>query len=209
MDISIDAKVICSDGLFGRTTQLIIRPTSEEITHLVVSNESFPQVQYLVPIVQIAESTPEEIRLNCSIQELSTLPVFDKIEFIPSSFAGSAGGPYMMWPYFFPAATYITLENEQIPADELAIRRGASVEALDGHVGRVDEFLINPLNDHITHLVMREGHFWGQKDVTIPMSQIERFEENAVYLKLNKEDIEKLPAIPVQHDRATSDKTSV
>ncbi len=69
----------------------------------------------------------------------------------------------MLWPYVTPEAYDITLENEHIPVDELAIRRGASVEATDDRLGRVDEFLINPINDTITHLVLREGHLWGQK----------------------------------------------
>jgi hypothetical protein len=34
--------------------------------------------------------------------------------------------------------------------------------------------------------------------VTIPISEIERIEENMVYLKLNKRDIGKLPAIPIR-----------
>ena len=105
----------------------------------------------------------------------------------------------MMWPYYAPVASFMTLEKEHIPADELAIRRGAGVEAVDGHVGRVDEFLINPSDDHISHLVLREGHLWGQKDVTIPMSQIDHFENNTVYLKLKKLEIEKLPGIPIRH----------
>jgi hypothetical protein len=46
--------------------------------------------------------------------------------------------------------------------------------------------------------VLREGHLWGQKDVTIPVSQIERIEEDAVHLKLDKRSIEALPAIPVR-----------
>jgi hypothetical protein len=33
--------------------------------------------------------------------------------------------------------------------------------------------------------------------VTIPVSQIERIEENTVYLKLDKHSIEVLPAVPV------------
>ena len=32
----------------------------------------------------------------------------------------------------------------------------------------VDELLVDPENEHITHLVMREGHLWGQKDVVYP-----------------------------------------
>ena len=135
------------------------------------------------------------------------MPVFNKIEFIPSGFDGPNGGPYMMWPYFYSAAVFDGLENEQIPADELAIRRGAGVEAVDGHAGSVDEFLINPKNDRITHMVMREGYLWNQKEVTIPMSKIDHFADNTVYLKLTKHQIEKLPIIPAQHERVIGQKT--
>jgi sporulation protein YlmC with PRC-barrel domain len=65
-------------------------------------------------------------------------------------------------------------------------------------VGKVDEFLVDLSDGHITHLVLREGHLWGQKDVTIPVSEIQRIEEDTVYLKLDKHSIEKLPGIPVK-----------
>jgi hypothetical protein len=61
----------------------------------------------------------------------------------------------------------------------------------------VDEFLVDPENDVITHLVLREGHLWGKKDVTIPVSEIKKIAEEAVYLKLDKKAIESLPTIPV------------
>jgi sporulation protein YlmC with PRC-barrel domain len=72
------------------------------------------------------------------------------------------------------------------------------VEATDGHVGRVDKFLVDQATGHITHLVLREGHLWGQKDVTAPISQIDHIEEDTVYLKLDKHAIESLPTIPVR-----------
>ena len=103
----------------------------------------------------------------------------------------------MMWPYYVPDAEYIKVELEHIPANELAIRRGTGVEATDGNVGHVDEFLVDPKNGQITHLVLREGHLWGQKDVTIPVSQIDHYDDRTVYLKLDKHGIEALPAIPI------------
>jgi len=60
------------------------------------------------------------------------------------------------------------------------------------------EFLIDPANENITHLVLREGHLWSQKDVTIPVSAIDRIEEDAVYLKLDKHAVEVLPAVPIK-----------
>ena len=199
MDISINAKVSCSDGPCGKSTCVILKPTTQEITHLVVSNDLFPETDYLVSLDHVMESTPNRIQLNCSREELAKMPIFNTVEFVPSDLSGFSGGQYMMWPYYAPAAPFMPLEKEHIPADELAIRRSAGVEAVDGHVGRVDEFLINPSNDHISHLVLREGHLWGQKDVTIPMSQIDHFENNTVYLKLNKQEIEKLPGISIRH----------
>jgi len=44
---------------------------------------------------------------------------------------------------------------------------------------------------------MREGHLWGQKDVTIPVSEIDHLEENTIYLKLNKKEVEALPSVPI------------
>jgi sporulation protein YlmC with PRC-barrel domain len=105
-----------------------------------------------------------------------------------------------MWPCVLPENEGIPIEYERVPPGELAIRRGAPVRATDGRVGRVDEFLIDPANEHITDLVLREGHLWGQKDMTIPISEIDRFEDDIVYLNLDKEQIEALPTIAVRRD---------
>jgi hypothetical protein len=198
MDISTNAKIFCSDGPFGQSTRVILRPTSEEITHIVVSDESFPKTVYLVPIDQIFESTPTRIKLKCTRAELILMPVFNQREFVPSDIPRYTGSPYMMWPFYAPEASLITVENENIPMNELVIKRGSKVEAVDGHVGSVDEFLVSPKNE-ISHLILREGHLWGKKDVTIPVSEIDHYSDNTVFLKLKKEDIEKLPNIPVRH----------
>jgi hypothetical protein len=202
MVIPIHAKVSCSDGPCGTSKLVILKPTNEEITHLVVSDNSFPETDYLVPIKDIADSTPGHIWLDCSRYKLTKMPVFDKEEFVPSILTGYYGNPYLMWPFYAPAADETILEKDHIPANELPIRRGARVQAADGPIGLVDEFLIEPATDQITHLVMREGHLWGRKDVTIPVGQIDHYEENTVFLKLNKSDIEKLPAIPIRHSWA-------
>jgi sporulation protein YlmC with PRC-barrel domain len=78
------------------------------------------------------------------------------------------------------------------------VRRGAHVQATDGRVGRVDEFVVDPLSHRITDLVMREGHLWGTKTVSIPVEQIDEIEEKTVYLKLDKAGVEKLPTIDLQ-----------
>ena len=101
-------------------------------------------------------------------------------------------------PYSYPAKEVETVEHERIPPGELAVSRDARMEATDGRVGQVDEFLVDQENGHLTHLVMREGHLWDQKEVAIPVSEIDRMREETVYLKLDKGGVHQLPAVPMQ-----------
>ncbi len=107
-------------------------------------------------------------------------------------------GLYYYMPYVTREVTLrVPVEYQQIPPGELAVQRGTRVEATDGFVGHVDEFVVNPDNGHITHLVMREGHLWGQKDVMIPVSALGETRPDTVFLKLDKHQIGSLPAFPV------------
>lgn len=57
--------------------------------------------------------------------------------------------------------------------------------------------LLYPTTHGISHLILREGHLWGQKDVIIPVDVISKITDEAVYLTMDKEAIERLPAIPL------------
>ncbi len=199
MEIPIRAKVICKDGPCGQVVNIILKPVKEVVTHVVVMNDSYPATKYLVPIGHIAQSEPETITLSCPRQELMKMPIFDELQFVPVKWGKYAGKHYMVLPYFAPDGPYIRIEKEHIPASELVIRRGADVEATDGHIGRVDEFLINPENERITHLVLREGHLWGKKDISIPVSKIDHYQDNIVFLTLTRKEVEELPLISIRH----------
>ena len=205
MDIPIDVEVLCTDGPGGHSSAVVLNPATKEVTHFAVRAKGLLSDEYLVPVELIAESTPARISLSCSRAELAQCQRFEKTVFIgaegdelgvsdtdfalSASYATMPGGEYagpMMPP---------TLQEEQIPEGEVSMHHGASVEATDGHVGQVQEFVIDPRNGRVTHLVLREGHLWGKKDVTIPVDQIERIEENVIYLKLDKAAIERLPSV--------------
>ena len=122
-----------------------------------------------------------------------------EIEFVRVDFRTfpeyEAHAPYMLHAYVVPR--WIATKHQSIPRGELGIRRGAQVTTTDGKVGRVDEFVIEPASGDISHLVMRDGHLWGQEEVAFPVSAIARIEANTVFLKLDKEGVEALPAVPV------------
>ncbi len=203
MDVPLDVEVYCSDGAHGRSTAIIVDPQNEQVTHFVVEAEGS---EFLVPIDAVAESAPNRIQLRWSWAELTGAESFTKqvpadeahMEILAAEMAGSS----VLGPYTSPDAAYMaemltaTMREEQIPDKELAIHSGARVEATDGDIGRVDELLIDPQTNRISHLVLRKGHFWGKRDVTIPVDQIDRVKEDVVYLKLDKAAAGQLPSVP-------------
>ncbi len=200
MDIPVNADVICEDGSCGRSTYVIIDPTTWQVTHVVVKEKGFPYVERQVSLDRVAETGHRTIRMKCTRDELAATDQFIEMEFLSGAepYSSYEADEYMVWPYTLPDGVRVPLEHQRIPPNELAVRRNAKVEATDGHVGVVDEFLVDPTNGHITHLVLREGHLWGKKEVTIPVSQIDRIEESTVWLKLDKRSIEALSAIPIK-----------
>jgi uncharacterized membrane protein len=71
----------------------------------------------------------------------------------------------------------------------------AKVRASDGKVGRVGRLISDESGETVTHFVLFGGRR-RKKEVALPLSAIERVEGDTVYLKLDREAIEKLPALP-------------
>jgi PRC-barrel domain len=203
MEIPLNAPVECTDGICGRSEYVLVNPVVEKVTHLVVREDS-SNTEYIVPVEVVSETTANMIQMHCSKAELEKMDPFVTTQFIEEKLANinfgysGIGGSQFFMPYITPDVTVqMPVEHFEIPAGELAIHRGTRVEATDGHVGHVDEFVVNPGNGHITHLVMREGHLWGKKDVMIPLSAMGDTREDIVFLKLDKSQIEALPTFPV------------
>jgi sporulation protein YlmC with PRC-barrel domain len=202
MDIPLNVKVRCVDGDCGKTTTIILNPITKEITHVVVKDR---HREFMVPLSLISESSAAEIKLQLSREELTQQEPFVSTQFIGQGMLDedydaatvAAEMDAVMWPYNSLDDSYhdVYIQVEQIPHDELAIHRGAHVEASDGHIGRVGEFIINSENNYITHLILLEGHLWGKRAVTIPISEIDRIEQDTVFLKLDKETVKSLPEL--------------
>ena len=106
MEIPLNAQVECTDGVCGRSVYVLINPVIDQVTHLVVKEDSSPNTEYIVPVDFVAET--------------------------------------------------------------------------------------------ITHLVRREGHQGGKKDVIIPLSAKGDTRKDTVFLKLDKHQDESLPTFPLQ-----------
>ena len=199
-DIPINAKVECTDGPLGKTTNVIVNPVTKKVTHIVVEDKSLSDsATRIVPFSKVVDATRKKIKLNCSKTDVDTMPPFIKAQLIQESMAGKAfpSGDAYASQYVFNNTAYEVAQVENIPAGELAICSGMHVAASDGNVGRLDELILDPKTGDITHLLMRKGHLWGKKDVAVPASVIDRVETDTVHLNVDKAAVEAMPHVSV------------
>ena len=200
MDIPINAKVYCQNKVCGHTMAVIIDPIKEAVTHVVVKESKAPHIQRLVPIDVVDGGLENSLHLECDQAALEEMPPFAELEYIRASIPRymEAFDMFYMEPIVVPETKIALGKHYSIPKNELAVNRGTPVYSADGDiVGKVDEFLVDQDSGQVTHLILREGHLWGQKDVIIPVEGIDKFKESRLRLKINKEKIGELPTIPV------------
>jgi hypothetical protein len=63
-----------------------------------------------------------------------------------------------------------TVLSHAVPLGETDVERHESVHAVDGEIGRVEGFVVDPADNRVTHVLLQEGHMWGRKEVAIPVT---------------------------------------
>jgi hypothetical protein len=195
MDLALDVEVFCNDGRCGRSTNVILNPITCEVTHLVVALETRPHTEYVVPTSFLGETTPGSINLHCTTTELKALEPF-VVEELVAVETPQYDNNVSAWPLVTSETKWTSVVHHHIPLGELAVRRGARVEAADGSLGNVEEFLVDE-HCRVTHLVLGKGHLWRHKDIAIPASEIESYEEKTVRVRLSKQAVNGLPAVEI------------
>ena len=222
-EFSIGCAVICSDGVCGELRRVVVDPVARALTHLVVEPRHRPGAGHLVPIDLVGSTTAQEIQLRCSKSEFAALPDAEETQFLPgvSGEWGYGQEQILTRPYYYGldldgrvggigsmamgagplrlggmdrgAGSEVTT-SDRVPAGEVEVRRGEHVHATDGTIGRVQGLVIDPRDHHVTHVLLDEGHLWGQKRVAIPISAVTGVEDG-VRLSLSKDEVRDLPAV--------------
>jgi hypothetical protein len=84
--------------------------------------------------------------------------------------------------------------HDVVPLGETELSRGEHVHALDGAIGKVRGFAVNPSDHQVTHVLLQEGHIWGRKEVAIPISAVTGV-DNGIRLNVTKKQVEELPPV--------------
>jgi hypothetical protein len=194
MEIPIKARVRCTDGPAGEATHVVVHPITKKVARLVVRETKSPHVERIVPFGFVEETAADEIRLRCSRQELSRMQSFVRTELVQETapYYGR-GSTDAVTIYRIPG--FRKVKHLNIPEGEVAMDHGTRVRASDGKAGRIDRLMVDPMSGSLTHLVVREGPVWASKAVPVPIAEVKRMDNQAVYLRTNRAGIEALPAI--------------
>lgn len=194
------------DGDHGTVDALIVDPTTDQVTSLVVSR-GLSEPRVLVSATSVVGADPDAVTVDLDAAALDACEAFDEIGYdrpqepwtMEGALAADPSG-YFLEPFVTPIDPGAVAGHERIPRGEVAVRRGTPVRSSDGtHVGHVDELLVDPADGHVTHVVLREHHLLGRdQDVCVPVGRATTFEPDLVVVDLDVAALAALEHVPVK-----------
>ena len=202
-EFKLGVGVRCSDGECGHLTELIVDPHTWMLTHVVVEPTHRSGLGRLVP-VSLLDYIDDATTLRCSLSEFAELASAERTGLVPGSNGGYGGyglgqavpGPYSGRSSFgvlggtnidaFDPVVYDTPPVGEVPLHDVA------VHATDGDIGHVESVVVNSQDHRVTKVVLREGHLWGHRRVTIPISAIGAVGDG-IQLTITKAQVKELP----------------
>jgi hypothetical protein len=88
--------------------------------------------------------------------------------------------------------------SHAVPMGETEVGRHDRVHAVDGEIGQVEGFAVDPVDHQVTHILLKEGHLWGRKEVAIPVSAVASLDAG-IQLNITRKQVEDLPPLSEGH----------
>jgi sporulation protein YlmC with PRC-barrel domain len=191
---TIGANVSCTDGACGEVRRLIVNPAADTLTHLVVEPKHRRGQGRLVP-VDLVDTSTGEIRLRCTKAEFERLDPAEETRQLPEE---PVEAPFNYDPGLSVVSRRQYVTEDSLPLGGEEVRPGDHVYASDGHIGQVQGFVVDPASQHVTQVLLREGHLWSGKEVAIPISAVTEIDDG-VRLSITKQQVEDLPPADIDH----------
>jgi sporulation protein YlmC with PRC-barrel domain len=212
MRLELGSPVNCADGAYGELSDVVIDPSTRRVTHLVIQphhrhdqarlvaidraapgadedaaislDSTVAEIDQLEPIsksayLRLGEFPVEDPDWQVGIQEIFALPYYESLS--PDGLGTS------MQPLDYDP--HVTLNYDRVPKHEIEIRRGSAVTSSDGErLGHVDGFVVDD-EQQIASFVLEHGHFWGKREISIPIGAVARIGNDEVVLSLSTDEV--------------------
>lgn len=208
----LGVRASCSDGFCGEVRRTILDPVALTVTHLVIQPRHRGALGRLVP-VELADAMAGEVRLRCTLAEFDRLEPAEETDVAEGTgYGGGYGSAASVQGYGDVGSMGVggsasgmgigmglghrtpLVVSHAVPLGEAEVSRHEHVHALDGEIGQVEGFVVDPADHRVTHVLLREGHLWGRKEVAIPVSAVVAVDEG-IRLNITKEQVGNLPAL--------------
>jgi hypothetical protein len=216
VEFEMGAKASCSDGSCGEVRRAILDPASRTVTHLVIEPRHDQGKGRLVPL-ELVDATGPEIRLHCTLAEFERLEPSEEVDLAEGlDYGGGYGQAEAVQGYGNVGGMGVggstsgmgigmglghrtpVVVSHAVPLGETEVSPHDSVLAVDGEIGRVEGFAVDPVHHEVTHILLKEGHLWGRKEVAIPVSAVVSLDAG-IQLNLTKKQVEELPPLSQSH----------
>jgi sporulation protein YlmC with PRC-barrel domain len=206
-EFTMGARASCTDGFCGEVRRTILDPAAGTVTHLVVEpRHQRGEPGRLVP-VELVHVALDEIKLSCTLAEFKRLDPAEETEVLNddqygvSEAVGVGGFGNVAAPGMGGPTSGIGLGgsppimvSHSVPLGETEVGRHEHVHAVDGEIGQVEGFVVDSADHTVTHVILKEGHLWGRKQVAIPISAVASVADG-IRLNITKEQVGNLPPV--------------
>jgi hypothetical protein len=196
-EFSLGARASCSDGFCGEVRRTILDPAARTVTHLVIAPRHRKADARLVP-VELADAAGGEITLRCTLAEFDRLDPAEEVDAVEAGFGDGSAAMGFGDPAAGLGPQPPIVVSHAVPLGETEVGRHESVHAVDGEIGRVAGFVVDPADHQLTHILLKEGHLWGRKEVAIPVSAVASLDAG-IRLNITKKQVEDLPPLGQGH----------
>ena len=215
-EFAMGVTVSCSDGFCGEVRRTILDPATRTVTHLVVEPRHDRAQGRLVPL-ELVDAAGPEIGLHCTLEEFERLEPSEEVELAEGmDYGGGYGQSPAVEGYGNVGSMGIggsasgmgigmglghrtpVIVSHAVPLGETEVGRHDRVHAADGEIGQVEGFVVDPDRHQVTHILLKEGHLWGRKEVAIPTSAIASVDAG-IRLNITKKQVEDLPPLRPAH----------
>ena len=215
MEFKKNAEVFTQGGdKVGEIDRVVIDPRTNEVTHLVIRQGFLFTEDKVVPVEWFESSAEKGLILNKDKAAVESLPLFEEVHYVPweegeprESTPANLAEPYFWYP---PANTYwwnypayrnyfgfgeppLAVEVDRaVPEGSIALKEGARVvSADDKHVGDVEQVMVDPANEHVTHFVISSGLLFKNHKL-VPTAWIDHLDDDEVVLAVNADFLDHL-----------------
>ncbi len=192
----IGGDAYCTDGARGEVRSLVVDPAARTVTHLVVEPECRRGLARLVPLDHVEAANDRVVLRYTEAEFMDLTPAEETV----AEFVRGYDAPIQMLAPGWQGTDVPAVDGGTVPvAREMADvdlvpdvlpgedeeHRGDRVHATDGDIGRLRAVSAEAGTGRITRLLLREGHIWGRREVSIP-GDVVRFGRDGISLTVSR-----------------------